>query len=434
MTVTPGQTIKELSPGHSARLLKLDYGGSLEARRLNSGNVMFYWRYTQREKTERVPIGPYDSSAPPKALKATTRGYSVAAAAEAARELAKRNAEIPGGLRAERAREKAAQEAATKTKAEREKHTLAALCAEYCDWLERQGKDSHSDVRNIFSNHLIGPFPRLAGQPAAEVEKRQIVEVVRKVAEAGKLATARKLRAYLRAAYACAARADSDPALPSAFIAYGVTHNPVEATAAIRGKADKNPLPLADLRRYWKALQGEDGVIGAALRLHVLSGGQRAAQLTRLADTDVEAGALRLVDRKGKRSEPRLHLVPVTKAISAELKRLSPAGYLLSTDGGKTPMHPTSISAWASDLAKQAKITDFQLKRIRSGIETQLARLGVSKEVRGQLQSHGISGVQDVHYNAHEFMDEKRTALDALLRLLEGKEASNVVRIRRHAK
>jgi integrase len=429
---THGQIINALQPGQSARLQKFEYGGSLEARRLGSGHVTFYWRFTARGKTERVPIGPYDSSAPPKSLKPTTKGFSISAAAEAARELAKSNAETPGGLRAERERQQAAERAERAEAAAREKYTLSALCDEYCDWLQKQEKASCRDARNIFANHLKRDFPELAAKPAAQVEKREIVEAVRKLTEAGKMATGRKLRSYLRAAFACAVRADSDAILPAAFIAFGVTTNPVQDTAAIRGKSAKNPLSLADLRRYWNALKNEPGVIGAALRLHLLSGGQRVAQLARLTPEDVHKDWLQLFDPKGRRAEPRPHLLPVTKPMRTELAQLSAKGFVLSTDAdGKTAMHPSSLSTWAAEIGKRAGVKDFQLKRVRSGIETALAAARVPIHIRGQLQSHGLGGVQERSYDAHEYLAEKRAALDALHALLERKDSarSNVTPI-----
>lgn len=49
-------------------------------------------------------------------------------------------------------------------------------------------------------------------------------------------------------------------------------------------------------------------------------------------------------------------------------------------------------------------IEGFQVKRIRSGIETLLAAQGISREVRGHPQSHGLSGVQARHYDGHDYM------------------------------
>jgi hypothetical protein len=47
-----------------------------------------------------------------------------------------------------------------------------------------------------------------------------------------------------------------------------------------------------------------------------------------------------------------------------------------------------------------------------------LAREGISREVRGHLQSHGLTGVQARHYDGHDYIPEKRQALVLLLALL----------------
>lgn len=429
--LTAGQRIADLNVGRSIVLEKIPMGGSLEARRLPAGGVQFYWRYTQDGKTSRIPIGLYDSGAPPKALKPTGRGYSVAAAIEAARDLAKQNAETPGGIAAKREREELDRQRHEELSRTRSMFTLRALCEEYVKWLTAQEKVSAYDAQNVFQNHLYTASPELAAKAAVEVEKREIVAVLRKLIESGKATTARKLRSYLRAAYACALRADSDASLPSGFIPFAAVSNPVEATAPIQGRSEKNPLPLAELQRYWRELRNHDGIVGAALRLHVATGGQRPAQLVRLRSTDVSAFSVRLLDAKGRRTKPREHLLPKTDAIAKELRKLSKEGYLLSTDAGATPMHPTSLTAWAAEVARAAGLNSFQLKRVRSGIETALAEAGVSLHVRGLLQSHGVGGVQEKHYDAHEYMAEKRAALELLLRLLESRGGQRSTRSKR---
>lgn len=423
--------LRDLQPGKAVSLKKIAAGGSLEARRMPTGQALFYWRYTQDKRTERVSIGAYDSASSPKAKAATARGYSIVAAWEAAKALATQNADVPGGLRAHKEREAAANADRQRETAARQKYTLRALCDAYCDWLQAEDKSSHRDARNIFANHLIAAYPALVSKPARSVEKREIVAALRRLTEAGKQTTARKLRAYLRAAYALAGRSDSDASIPETFIHFRIIDNPAQTTAPIKGGKDKNPLRADDLRKYWKALQTEPGVIGAALRLHVVSGGQRAAQLVRLHERDMRRDTLQLLDPKGKRDDARVHLLPITDPIRAQLDLLSPKGYVLSTDGGATPMHATSLSAWASAVGKRAGIEDFQLKRVRSGVETLLAEAGIPLHVRGQLQSHGISGVQAANYDAHEYLPEKRQALDALHSILEMLPDGKVVAMKR---
>jgi integrase len=246
--------------------------------------------------------------------------------------------------------------------------------------------------------------------------------MMRALVAVGKGRTANKLRAYVRSAYQIAKAAKSKPSIPVAFKAYGIVHNPAAETLPDESanRADKNPLPVEDLRSYWLAIKTMPGFQGAILRLHVLTGGQRIEQLVSLKTENIEASAITLFDGKGRPGKPaRPHRVPLTKAAASALKECTPAGHwAISTDGGASHLAATTLSGWAAKAAEVAGIADFKTKRIRSGIETLLAAAGVSLEHRGRLQSHGVSGVQARHYDGHEYLAEKRAALDLLLRQL----------------
>jgi integrase len=77
----------------------------------------------------------------------------------------------------------------------------------------------------------------------------------------------------------------------------------------------------------------------------------------------------------------------------------------------------------------------FDLRDIRRTCETMLAEMGISKDTRAQLLSHGLSGVQSAHYDRHSYTNEKRAALIAwekrLDHITKGKKGSNVVQIKR---
>jgi len=60
-----------------------------------------------------------------------------------------------------------------------------------------------------------------------------------------------------------------------------------------------------------------------------------------------------------------------------------------------------ALSAWAKEVPH--RIEDFQAKRIRSGVETLLTSAKVSSDIRGRLQSRGISGVQARHYDGYDY-------------------------------
>jgi integrase len=417
--MTPGQIINGLSQGSFAVLGKVNPSGSLEARRLAAG-VQFYWRYTLDGKTDRVPIGPYDSGAPPKSIKPTDRGYSVQAAIRAAEDLAHRHrATIDmGGHRA-------AAQAAKQAKEDARLYTLDAMLTDYCDHLETLGRTAHKDARSIFKLHIREAWPAVAKQPAATVTSEQFADMMRTLIEAGKGRTANKLRSYARAAFAMAKAARTKPTIPLRFKAYGITSNPVADTEPDEGanKPDKNPLTADELRIYWQAIKGMDGIRGAALRLHLLTGGQRIEQLVNLRTANIAAGSILLHDGKGRPGRPpRPHAVPLTKAAKHALAECKPSReFALSTDGGETHLAATTLAAWAVEAAKET-LPDFQAKRVRSGVETLLASARVPQEIRGRLQSHGISGVQARHYDGHDYAPEELRALETLEKLLNAKK------------
>jgi integrase len=169
--------------------------------------------------------------------------------------------------------------------------------------------------------------------------------------------------------------------------------------------------------------------IGLAIRCLILLGGQRSRQLLRATwkDYDATAKLLALEDPKGKRAKAVPHVLPVSAQVALmleDLRDLNGSGtFIFSTTAGVKAIHATSLpgvfaqirAAWP--VADGSPTPDFQGRDIRRSIETRLQALGVSREVRAQLMSHGrTSGVQQKHYERHAFIEEKRQALA----LLEG--------------
>ena len=58
------------------------------------------------------------------------------------------------------------------------------------------------------------------------------------------------------------------------------------------------------------------------------------------------------------------------------------------------------------------KREDFELRDLRRTTETMLAALKVPSDVRAQLLSHGLGGVQNRHYDHHDYAVEKKQALE----------------------
>ena len=287
------------------------------------------------------------------------------------------------------------------------------------------------DVKNIFKNHLDSK--PIADRPAKDVKRAEIAALLRELIEAKppKGRTAAKLRSYLRAAYAIAVRAEGDSDAPAIFIEFKVIENPAAETASLAKftRARDRALTEDELRVYWTRLAAiPQAPLRGALQLALLLGGQRIAQLLRLkrADVNLTAGDLKLRDPKGRRKDVRVHELPITPAAKAILEPLVDAaaaaecGWVFSSDG-KSPVDPSTLTHLVRKIAaamKKAKESPapFTLSDIRRTAETMMAAMGVSRDVRAQVLSHGLSGVQQVHYDQHGYSSEKRKALAAWAR------------------
>lgn len=420
--------IKQLDPGKFKQITKIQPAGSLEARLLSSGAIQFYWRTKLDGKQVRVPIGLFDDRAPPKSLKPTIKGFSIPAAIRKAEEIAQAHLENKdsGGIMAVREEEKEKARTEYQVKLDAKYWTVERLFNDYCDHLERLGRKSFREAKSVLTVHAIEPWPDLVKLPAGLLTTDDITDMIRKVFEAGKGRTGNKLRSYIRAAYEVARNASRDGTIPVSFKNYKITVNPAADTMPDKSKnrADKKPLAKDDLIIYWQAIKDMPGIRGAALRLHLLTGGQRIQQLVNLKTKDITKETILIYDDKGRPGTPaREHVIPLTPQARAALTQANPQGeHALSTDGGITHISNTTLSRWAQAAVEEI-LPSFKAKQIRSGVETLLASHGVSKDIRGRLQSHGISGVQDKHYDGHEYLPEKRAALLRLYSILEQKSA-----------
>lgn len=164
----------------------------------------------------------------------------------------------------------------------------------------------------------------------------------------------------------------------------------------------------------------------------------------KVSDFDPDTATLRLWDGKGKRTQPREHLLPLAPRAAALVAGLVDRAngmetpYLFSTHG-RAPLRFETAGVRAGSISASMGGEPFTLRDIRRTCETMLAGMGISKDTRAQLLSHGISGVQAAHYDRHSYTDEKRAALVAWEAKLEAiargeKPSANVRQIRRKNK
>lgn len=308
---------------------------------------------------------------------------------------------------------------------DRLKASLGALCDAYIEHLG--GKQSAKNVASLFRCHVQSK--PIAKVPAAKVTRGDITDLVRTVIEAGHKRTAAKLRSFLRRAYVVALGADGDANISVGFKIFRIEHNPVGDVATVKDASipGERALSVAELHAYYARLLAlPPGNVKDALLLLLLLGGQRPAQLLRCRIEDVVDDTICILDSKGKRETPRRHLLPLTgdalEIVSRRSKNRT-KGMLFCT--GSRQVHDSTIShavqlLAASMLAAGEIKSTFRQGDIRRTVETLMASLDISKDIRGQLQSHGLSGVQTRHYDRYEYLPQKRAALAVWVQFLDG--------------
>mgnify|MGYP002783760879 CR=1 FL=1 len=412
--------------------------GQLVLRVSANGAKRFYYRYTAGSgKRVRLPIGTYGRAgltlkdarlkvAELRGLHRNEESRDVRAYYIDQAEARRRAAEEEKRIREE------AEAQARRGREALERYTLRRLLEIYASRLADARKQSAADVRGVFERHVFRPNPDLASRPAAEVTARDVVALLRALTENGKGRTAAKLRSYLHAAFALAVRAEFDPGAPAELVRFGLTANPVAPVGALSqfNQARDRILTESELTGYWKALDHLSPMTRDVLRLALLLGGQRLSQLLRvsLTDVDVDARTITLRDGKGARKQPRLHVLPLCADALTIAKYLverarGSSTLMLFTNDGYRPLGLETLSSAVREVSAGlvrggVAATPFQLRDVRRTCETMLAALRVPSDVRAQIQSHGLGGIQTRHYDRHDYRQEKLEALQSWERKL----------------
>ncbi len=410
--------------------------GTLIFRR-TEGGVKCYFKHTQSNgKRYSYPLGAYDENG--------KHGLTLSEARKKAGELSKLYASGIKDLRehfdnleakakeelefAEKLKEEQ-QQAQERAIAEKQRYTLRHLCQEYSDHLKAQGKNSYREAESAFRVHVFSNVD-IANLPAREVTSDHVATLIRAIQEKGKTRMAGLTRTYLMAAYGVASKARYNALLPASLIEYGITSNPVSIIPNIPIKAGERTLSKIELQKYISELQ-DDNIVDMALLLSLMSGGQRIKQILRLRVNDCDDSGITLLDPKGRRAIPRPHFLPlgprgkeiVEKLIKNAVNTQQKSN--LENDAAESigdrnpslfPSNGTTVNN--STLGHRIKkISDtmqnepFNARDIRRTVETLMASIGISKDIRAQILSHGLSGVQNKHYDKWEYLEEKKAAL-----------------------
>jgi len=389
--------------------------GRLIVRVLPGGTKEFFYRYRVTGLDRTVALGRYD------ALGRNGRTLKqIRDELRNKRGLQRKTGDVKEHLRAERRRRDV----------EARQGSLRQLLDAYVAALRAAGKPSAAQAEGAFRRNIVDHFPSLATAKASEIEPADIQRVLARMVKAKIKRQVNVLRSYLHAAFAYGGKQDNDPRTEAKEgVKFALKSNPVALVPRIAEyeKAGDRVLTADELREFWLATDTLPRVQGAFLRFNLALGGQRVTQLLRVdwPAFDFEANTVLLRDTKG-RGGARDHLVPLTPFALEQLQPLRELNGKPDDKGntpppfaadGKRGMVLETLSVAVRDvsdaLKKEHKIPAFQLRDLRRTCETMLAEIGISREIRAHLLSHGRdSGVQAKHYDRYSYMPEKRVALE----------------------
>jgi integrase len=347
----------------------------------------FRFRHPHSRKTLRAPIGTYPAT-------------SLEAARKRARKMA---AQVEAGINPIEARDLERETAPTRT--------FAALAARYLkEHAERhkRPRSAEEDRRN-FALHVL---PKWSRRDFRTIRRADVIELIESIVSDGKHTTANRVHSLISKIFNFAVEADLLDTNPAARL----KKRGVE-------KSRKRVLDDQEVTTFWHGivLSPVSEPVGLALRLALLTGARvsevAGAHQSEFTDLDKPKQAAWLIPgerTKNKRDHliplPRLALDTVKAAIALtgdDTEFLFPARY-----DGDRPLDghtlTTAMARFCSDWKEPPSPHD-----LRRSMNTQLAKLGIPKEIRDRCLNH-VTALRDPesrHYNVYEFGAEKRTAL-----------------------
>lgn len=170
-----------------------------------------------------------------------------------------------------------------------------------------------------------------------------------------------------------------------------------------------------ELDAVWKASLQLPSPYGQMYRMFLLTG-QRRSEVATMRWRDV-AGDLWTIPRDRVKKD-RPHAVPLTATAGitlAELPRYGDHAFVFTTTGGKSAS--SNFAKVKREMDRLSGVTGWTIHDIRRTVRSKLAELGVAREVARKVLNHE-DGKVDRIYNRHEYLAEKREALERWERVL----------------
>lgn len=251
---------------------------------------------------------------------------------------------------------------------------------------------------------------------ARDVLPGDVAEYLGAIYRRGAASHADHIRAYMRAAFEWALKADHDYRQRAAGMRWGLISNPVAAiprdTQASRA-GDRHLTP-DELRAFWQWLGSRSCNASMVLRLQIATG-QRVQMLAGLVSANYHRQQ-RTIEWAGTATKNgRPHVLPLPGAAMALLD-----GWPLTSNGGllfpqarnrERPVTHFTVADLCREYCRETGAQSFTPRDIRRTWKTLAGLAGIDKEMRDRLQHHALHDVGSRHYDRYDYLPEKRAAM-----------------------
>ena len=174
------------------------------------------------------------------------------------------------------------------------------------------------------------------------------------------------------------------------------------------------------------------GAFGLIIQMLILTA-QRRNEVSEMTwdELDLDNSQWEIPSSRTKNEKP--HTVHLSEQAAAVISDITGIGSFVFTSNGKTPF--SGFSKSKKRLDELSEVKEWRLHDIRRTVVSRMAQLGIAPHIADKILNHQsgtISGVAAV-YQRHEFLEERKTALDAwgnyVQALMDGKDKDNVVNI-----
>lgn len=317
---------------------------------------------------------------------------------------------------------------------ERASNSLEVVALE---WLAKKDGErvggSNARSGGWFRNYV---FPYLGARPVSDVEPKEVLAVLKRIAGKGHLDTAHRVRAELSAMYRYAIatdRASRDPAAPLS----DALPRPQERHFA----GITNPAEFGKLLRVIDGYDGDE-VTRQCLRMTALLF-QRPSEVRgmRWEEVDLDARLWRIPPKRQKLSKAKKenvrtpdHIVPLPEQAVAILRDLQPLTgrweYVFTSHRDRTrPISENTPNAALKRLGYFAEV--HTVHGFRHSASTMLNEMGWSPDAIERQLSHGDPNKIRGTYNHAQYLEERRTMVQAWADYLDGiRNGAEVVPLR----